>query len=128
MSSSNSVAGPCSDAPGSLGAGMPVVNDLDLEVEGPGGLFLGNVFDVVAGESMVGGAADPVVPAHLFNGSYNGIIIDGITTNGFGAFSGFFSQPGATSDPTFPGGVGLTYSINDGSTTTVSGAAAFGNP
>lgn len=81
-----------------------------------------------SGTGGIGPLADPAGPPHLFNGTYNGIIIDGITTNGFGAFSGFFSQPGATSDPTFPGGVGLTYSINDGSTTTVSGAAAFGNP
>jgi len=36
------------------------VNDLDLEVEGPDGLFLGNVFDVLAGTSMGGGAADPL--------------------------------------------------------------------
>ena len=46
-----------------------------------------------------------------------------------GVFSGFFSEPGNTSDPNIPGGVGLTYSIQDAQgTTTVSGAAAFGNP
>ena len=81
-----------------------------------------------SGNGGIGPLADPAGPPHLFNGTYNGIIIDGITTSGFGSFAGFFSQPGATSDPAFPGGVGLTYSINDGSTTTVSGAAAFGNP
>ncbi len=80
------------------------------------------------GNGGIGVAADPVVPAHLFNGSYNAIVIDGNTTSGFGAFAGFFSQPGSTSDPAFPGGVGLTYSLQDGGTTTVSGAAAFGNP
>lgn len=81
-----------------------------------------------SGAGGIGDAADPVVPMHLFNGSYNSIIIDGIATSGFGTFSGFFSQPGTTSDPAFPGGAGLTYSLQDGGATTVSGAAAFGNP
>ncbi len=48
------------DFPGELLAAEPVVNDIDLSLEGPGGLFLGNVFDTVAEESMTGGAADPV--------------------------------------------------------------------
>ena len=48
---------------------------------------------------------------------------------GTGVFSGFFSEPGPTSDPTFPGGVGMTYSLSDTqSGTAVSGALAFGNP
>lgn len=68
------------------------------------------------------------LPAHLFFGNYGAIIIDGIT-GGSGQFTGFFSEPGATSDPAFPGGVGLTYSLQDGQgAITVSGAAAFGNP
>jgi subtilisin family serine protease len=46
------------DQPASHGASLTPVNDLDLEVEGPDGLFLGNVFDVAAGESVTGGTAD----------------------------------------------------------------------
>ena len=36
------------------------INDLDLEVEGPDGLFLGNEFDVANGVSRTGGSADPL--------------------------------------------------------------------
>jgi hypothetical protein len=48
------------DEAASAGAALAPVNDLDLEVEGPGGLLLGNVFDTAAGESQSGGAADPL--------------------------------------------------------------------
>ncbi len=47
------------DRPAALGANPASVNDLDLEVEGPGGLFLGNVFDTSTGLSTTGGADDP---------------------------------------------------------------------
>ncbi len=78
------------------------------------------------GQGGIGPAAQ--LPAHLFQGNYGEVAIDGITI-GTGIFSGFFSEPGPTSDPTFPGGVGLTYSLENGRTgTAVSGAAAFGNP
>jgi hypothetical protein len=46
------------DRPASHAAAVAPVNDLDLEVDGPDGLFLGNVFDVVAGVSQSGGSAD----------------------------------------------------------------------
>ncbi len=46
------------DQPAALAASFTPVNDLDLEVEGPGGLFLGNVF--AGGESQTGGSADPL--------------------------------------------------------------------
>ena len=79
-----------------------------------------------SGQGSIGAAAQ--LPAHLFQGFYNAVAVDGIG-GGTGAFSGFFSTPGPTSDPSFPGGVGMTYSLQDqGGTTTVSGAAAFGNP
>lgn len=79
-----------------------------------------------AGQGNIGAAAQ--LPAHLFLGIYNAITVDGVT-GGTGTFSGFFSAPGQASDPSFPGGVGMTYSLQDqGGTTTVSGAAAFGNP
>ena len=78
-----------------------------------------------AGTGNLGAAAG--LPAHLFNGNY--AVTVGGATGGSGVFSGFFSAPGNASDPSFPGGVGLTYSLQDmGATTTVSGAAVFGNP
>ena len=45
------------DHPASVMSDPASVNDLDLEVEGPDGLFLGNVFDVVNGVSETGGRA-----------------------------------------------------------------------
>ena len=68
------------------------------------------------------------IAAHLFQGNYGAVAVDGIS-GGTGVFTGFFSAPGPTSDPTFPGGVGLTYGLQDFlGVTSVSGAAAFGNP
>lgn len=65
---------------------------------------------------------------HLFQGFYNNVDVDGIG-GGAGEFAGFFSDPGPTSDPSFPGGVGLSYSLTDAQgASTVSGTAAFGNP
>jgi hypothetical protein len=79
-----------------------------------------------AGQGDIG--AQALQPAHMFLGNYSAVTINGVS-GGSGVFSGFFSEPGPTSDPTYPGGVGLTYSLQDmGGTTTVSGAAAFGNP
>lgn len=79
-----------------------------------------------AGSGNIGAAAQ--LPASFFNGSYGNVAVDGIG-GGSGVFSGFFHAPGTSSDPTIPGSVGMTYSIQDGAgTTSVSGAAAFGNP
>lgn len=78
------------------------------------------------GNGNIGAAAQ--LPAHMFQGFYGNVAIDGIA-GGNGIFSGFFSEPGPTSDPAFPGGAGLTYSLQDMSgTTSISGAAVFGNP
>jgi hypothetical protein len=82
-----------------------------------------------SGNGTIGAMAG--LPAHLFNGIYNNVAITGPvgTIIGTGVFSGFFSAPGPSSDPTFPGGVGMTYSLSDPqSGTAVSGALAFGNP
>ncbi len=49
-----------SDYPGDVAAAFPVVNDLDLEVLSPAGLYLGNVFNVLAEESALGGEVDPL--------------------------------------------------------------------
>lgn len=48
------------DYPAAPAAALTPVNDLDLEVVGPGGTFLGNVFDPAAGHSVTGGTADPL--------------------------------------------------------------------
>jgi hypothetical protein len=48
------------DEPASIAADPAPVNDLDLEVDGPDGLFLGNEFDIVSGISRTGGSADPL--------------------------------------------------------------------
>jgi subtilisin family serine protease len=47
------------DHAASIAADPASVHDLDLEVEGPNGLFLGNEFDVLAGVSRTGGVSDP---------------------------------------------------------------------
>ncbi len=44
------------DQPATVGAAFAPINDIDLELEGPDGLFLGNVF--AAGSSTTGGTAD----------------------------------------------------------------------
>lgn len=84
------------------------------------------------GNGLIGALSDPALPAHLFSGFYQSVTITGLSgtsTTGSGVFSGFFSEPGPTSDPALPGGAGLTYSLEDpASATTVSGAAVFGNP
>lgn len=46
------------DAPAVQGANPAAVNDLDLELEGGGHLYLGNVFNVATGLSQTGGTAD----------------------------------------------------------------------
>jgi len=79
------------------------------------------------GTGRIGTAAS--LPAHLFSGSYIVDITGAVTGIGNGVFTGFFSEPGTTSDPAYPGGAGLTYSLQDGQgTVTVSGAAVFGDP
>jgi hypothetical protein len=48
------------DHAASIAADPAPVHDLDLEVEGPDGLFRGNEFDVLAGVSRKGGGPDPL--------------------------------------------------------------------
>ena len=79
-----------------------------------------------AGTGGIGTAV--MLPGHMFSGFYSAVSM-GAASGGTGQFSGFFSQPGPTSDPRFPGGVGLTYSLQDMlGTISVSGAAVFGDP
>lgn len=81
-----------------------------------------------SGTGTIGAAGNSVLPAHLFFGNYSSVDVDGIA-GGRGIFSGFFSEPGPSSNPDVPGGVGLTYTLQDEpGTTEVTGAVAFGNP
>ena len=97
---------------------MSVVSSLAIDINGSSWS--------ATGSGNIGAAAQ--LPAHLFQGNYGAVTIDGVTA-GSGVFSGFFSEPGPTSDPTYPGGVGLTYSLQDMTgSTSISGAAVFGNP
>ena len=110
---------------GVLGSATFVADFTNLRVDSTLDISIAGSQWTAAGQGNIGTAAQ--LPAHLFGGFYN-VIVDGVT-GGSGTFSGFFSDPGPTSDPTFPGGVGLTYSLQDAQgVTTVSGAAAFGNP
>lgn len=80
---------------------------------------------LATGTGSIGAQAG--LPAHLFSGNY-AVTVGGSNT-GTGIFSGFFSAPGNVSDPSLPGGAGLTFSLQDMTgTTSVSGAVAFGNP
>ncbi len=98
---------------------MTVNSSLDVDIGGSNWSASGN--------GNIGAQAG--LAAHLFNGLYNSIVINGIPLNNpVGSFSGFFSEPGPSSDPNFPGGVGLTFELQDGTGIVVSGAAAFGDP
>lgn len=92
-------------------------------------LNINNFNWMATGNGRIGAMAG--LPPHLFQGMYTNVVITGAggTFTGRGMFSGFFSQPGPASDPAFPGGVGMTYSLQDqGASTAVSGAVVFGNP
>lgn len=97
---------------------MIVSSTLNIDINGSGW--------AASGSGNIG--AQVGLAAHLFRGFYNSVDVNGIG-GGSGEFTGFFSDPGPTSDPTFPGGAGLGYSLTDAQgASTVSGTAAFGNP
>lgn len=77
------------------------------------------------GNGQIGASAG--LPAHQFNGTIASGVISGSGTTPQGSFSGFFSAPGGT-QPGVPGGAGLSYTITDGHSLTVDGAAAFRGP
>jgi len=111
---------------GVLGAATFVADFTNMRVDSTLTIDIAGITWSAAGIGNIGTAAQ--LPAHMFSGNYGAVIVGGVT-GGSGVFSGFFSEPGPSSDPAFPGGVGLTYSLQDmGGTTTVSGAAAFGDP
>jgi len=97
-----------------------VTSDLTIDIGG-------SVWNA-SGTGSMGAAGNAVLPAHLFFGNYSSVDVDGIG-GGSGIFSGFFSEPGPSSNADVPGGVGLTYTLRDEpGTTEVTGAVAFGNP
>ncbi len=110
---------------GVLGSATFDANFTNMTVDSTLVIDINQVTWTAAGTGNIGAAA--LLPAHLFSGNYL-VTVDG-STSGSGVFSGFFSNPGPTSDPTYPGAAGLTYSLQDmAGTTSVSGAAVFGNP
>ena len=110
---------------GVLGSATFLADFTNLRVDSTLVIDINGVTWSASGTGNMGSAVG--LPAHLFSGNYGAVIVGGVT-GGTGDFSGFFSEPGNTSDPSFPGGVGLTYSLEDGLGTTVSGAAALGGP
>jgi len=111
---------------GVLGDASLFADFLNMRVDSTLAIDIAGSTWTAAGQGDIGAAAQ--LPAHLFDGIFGTVSIDGIG-GGTGVFSGFFSEPGPASDPSYPGGAGLTFTLQDqGGTTTVSGAAAFGNP
>ena len=88
----------------------------------------GSTWDA-SGFGSIGAGA--LLPAHQFSGAYSSVIqtTGSFSAPGQGEFAGFFSQPGATTIPGAPSGVGLTYTLgdNDGFGW-ISGALVFGDP
>jgi hypothetical protein len=111
---------------GVLGSATFSADFTSLRVDSTLDLDVGGINWTASGTGNIGDAIG--LPAYMFSGGYGTVTIDGVVGGG-GSFTGFFSEPGARSDPAYPGGVGLTYSLQDGQgTRVVSGAAAFGNP
>jgi hypothetical protein len=89
-------------------------------------LTINNQNWVASGVGAIGGQSG--LPAHQFAGVYDQGIINPIQGSLRGEFAGFFSAAGAKT-PGVPGGVGLTYSLQDGQgLTTVDGAIVFQGP
>jgi hypothetical protein len=109
---------------GTLGAATFSADFTNMRVDSSLVIDINGAIWAANGQGIIGGQA--LLPAHLFQGNY--AVTIGASGSGTGIFSGFFSQPGATSDPSFPGGAGLSYSLREPGGATVSGAAAFGNP
>ena len=111
---------------GILGSASFVADFTNLSVDSNLQIDINGSNWLASGVGNLGTAAG--LPAHLFEGLYGTVVVDGIR-GGAGIFSGFFSGPGATSNPLFPAAVGLTFSLQDPQgASSVSGAAVFGNP
>lgn len=95
-----------------------VDSTLDLTIAGQNWVM-------TAGRGSIGAQAG-VLP-HQFGGGYTGFI-DNPQFPAFGSYTGFFSQPGSTVAGV-PGGVGLSYVLNDAQgLASVTGTAVFRGP
>ncbi len=87
----------------------------------------------VAGNNWIASGLGPIgaqagLPAHQFEGVYDGVQINPIQGTGTGSFSGFFSGP-ATGPGGAPAGAGLSFNLNDDlGLLQVNGVAAFVAP
>ena len=76
------------------------------------------------GSGVIGGQAG--LPAHEFQGNYQNVLIGGQNA-GFGGFAGFFTASGGT-QAGVPGGVGLSFHLDDDVGLEVNGVLAFHGP
>lgn len=111
---------------GVLGSASFVADFTNLSVDSSLQIDINGSNWLASGVGNIGTAAG--LPAHLFQGLYGNVVVDGIR-GGAGIFSGFFSDSGAIPNPLFPAAAGLTFSLQDPQgTSSVSGAVVFGNP
>jgi hypothetical protein len=85
-------------------------------------LTVDNVNVVANGAGSIGASAG--LAAHQFTGTITSGVVSGSGATPQGSFSGFFSAPGGAQSAV-PGAAGLTYTISDGHSLTIDGAAAF---
>ena len=111
---------------GTLGSASFVADFTNLQIDSSLRIDINGSNWLASGVGNIGTAAG--LPAHLFQGLYGNVVVDGIG-GGAGIFSGFFADPGTMPNPLFPAGAGLTFSLLDAQgASSVSGAAVFGNP
>jgi hypothetical protein len=110
---------------GALGSATFAADFTNLTVVSTLNLNIGGSPWIAAGNGLIGARQNPAGPAHTFGGSY---VVTAAGAAGAGFFNGFFTAPGSR-NPSFPGGAGLTYALQDANGgTQVSGAAIFGDP
>lgn len=114
---------------GILGAATFNADFTNQQVQSTISLQMGdNTWDAL-GSGSIGGQGG--LPAHQFSGFYDSVQITGPNNDvGFGEFSGFFSEPGASPQlPNLPGGAGLSYSLSDSDLIeTIQGVLIFQSP
>ena len=92
---------------------------------------VGSTLDLtIGGFNWLAAGIGNIENGHQFSGTYSVLIDFGAGfDSGSGMFSGFFSEPGNTPNPDWPGGVGLTYTLTGSDFVEwVSGALVFGDP
>lgn len=117
------------DRAGNLGTLNSATFDADFKnqsVTSTLDLTVNNLNWIASGQGVIGAQAN--LPAHQFTGVYDAGIINPIQGTPVGTFSGFFTAPGGKT-PGVPGGVGLTYTLQDGQGLfVVDGAVVFKGP